>query len=91
MTVEEDTHRSKLNVSQLANFDREIQRFDVIMDVIQEHMPETLEIWDRISQVRDAVFKLQQQLRGIDIEVFAAPWLDPEEENSLLEDEEEDE
>jgi hypothetical protein len=29
--------------------------------------------------VRDAVFKLQQQLHGVEIEVFAAPWVDPDE------------
>jgi hypothetical protein len=77
MTVEEDTHRSKLNVSQLSSFDREIRIFDVIMDLIQKRMPEDSKIWDCISRVRDEVFKLQNQIRGIQIEVFASPWLEP--------------
>jgi hypothetical protein len=97
MTVKEDTRRSKLNISsphQLSSFDREIRNFDVTMDLIQEHMPEDLKVWDRIAVVRDAVFKLQQQLRGVEIEVFAEPWIEPLDDkkhdnssSSLLEDE----
>jgi hypothetical protein len=41
-------------------------------------MPEDLKVWERIAEVRDDVLKLQQQLRGVEIEVFAAPWIDPE-------------
>jgi hypothetical protein len=48
------------------------------MDLIQKHMPEDLKVWERIAEVRDDVLKLQQQLRGVEIEVFAAPWIDPE-------------
>ncbi len=48
------------------------------MDHIQKFMPDDCKVWDRIAVVRDAVFKLQQQLHGVEIEVFAAPWIDPE-------------
>jgi len=94
-SVKKDTRRFGLNVSQLSSFDREIRRFDIIMDLIQKHLPEDLKVWERIAGVRDSVFKLQQQLRGIEIEVFAAPWIDPEEEeddaaDSLLEEEEDE-
>ena len=47
-------------------------------------MPEDPKIWDCIDMVRDAVFRLQQQLRGIEIEVFCAPFIDPEEEDETL-------
>jgi hypothetical protein len=39
-------------------------------------MPEDIQVWDRIAAVREAVFKLQQ-LHGVEIEVFSAPWIEP--------------
>ena len=51
------------------------------MDLIQKHMPEDWEVWDCISWVRDAVFKLQSQMKGVKIEVFAAPWIEPFDED----------
>jgi hypothetical protein len=62
----------------LTKFESEIRRFDAVMDLIQKFMPDDCKVWDRIAVVRDAVFKLQQQLHGVEIEVFAAPWIDPE-------------
>jgi hypothetical protein len=72
----EDTHPEDIKFSYLTKFESEIRRFDTVMDLIQKFMPDDCKVWDRIAVVRDEVFKLQQQLRGVEIEVFAAPWID---------------
>jgi hypothetical protein len=74
----EDTDPEDIKFSYLTKFESEIRRFDTVMDLIQKFMPDDCKVWDRIAVVRDAVFKLQQQLRGVEIEVFAAPWIDPD-------------
>jgi hypothetical protein len=74
----EDTHPEDIKFSYLTKFESEIRRFDTVMDLIQKFMPDDCKVWDRIAVVRDEVFKLQQQLRGVEIEVFAAPWIDPD-------------
>jgi hypothetical protein len=74
----EATDPANIQFSYLTKFESEIRRFDMVMDLIQEFMPNDCKVWDRIAVVRDAVFKLQQQLRGVEIEVFAAPWIDLE-------------
>ena len=85
MTLAEDRNSHNLKFSELSNFDMEIRRFDVVMDLIQEHTPEDWEVWDCISGMRDAVFKLQNQMKGMKIEVFAAPWIEPfDEDDDLL-------
>jgi hypothetical protein len=48
------------------------------MDLIQMHVPEDLKVWNRIAEVRDAVFRLQQQMRGCEIAIFCKPWIEPE-------------
>ena len=71
----------------------EIRRFDIILDLIQKHNPDNLKVWDRIAAIRDDVFKLQQLLRGVEIEVFAAPWIDEPDDDgndSFLVDEEDE-
>ena len=77
MTIEA-TDATNIKFSYLTKFESEIRRFDTVMDLIQKFMPDDWKVWDRMAVVRDAVFKLQQQLRGVEIEVFAAPWIDPE-------------
>lgn len=72
------TQRRNISFSKLSKFDDEIKRFDAVMDRILKLLPEDLNVWDRIAEVRDAVFRLQQQLRGCEVAVFAAPWLDPD-------------
>lgn len=74
----EATDPANIKFSYLTKLESEIRRFDRVMDLIQKFMPDDCKVWERIAVVRDAVFKLQQQLRGIDIEVFAAPWIDPQ-------------
>jgi hypothetical protein len=94
MTLEEDTRRSSLKFSRLLKFDQEIRRFDVILDLIQKHNPDNVKVWDRIAAIRDDVFKLQQLLRGVEIEVFAAPWIEFDDDDgssdSFLEPEEDE-
>ncbi len=77
MTIEA-TDPANIRSSYLTKFESEIRRFDTVMDLIQKFMPDDCKVWDRIAVVRDAVFKPQQQLHGVEIEVFAAPWIDPE-------------
>jgi hypothetical protein len=74
----EFTDPANIKFSYLTKFESEIRRFDTVMDLIQKFMPDDCKVCDRIAVVRDAVFKLQQQLHGVEIEVFAAPWIDPE-------------
>ena len=76
--IVEDTDPEDIKFSYLTKFESEIRRFDTVMDLIQKFMPDDCKVWDRIAVVRDAVFKLQQQLHGVEIEVFGAPWIDPE-------------
>ena len=64
--------------TRVTKFDDEIRRFDAVMDRILKVIPEDLKVWDRIAEVRDAVFRLQQQMRGCEIAVFCEPWIDPE-------------
>jgi hypothetical protein len=78
LTLARDTKGTAIKISELTKFEFEIRRFDIILDLIQKHVPDDLKIWERIDGVRDSLFKLQQQLRGIEIEVFAAPWIDPD-------------
>jgi hypothetical protein len=80
VTVEDTTsYNLKVSAAKLTKFDNEIRRFDAVMDRILKVIPEDLKVWDRIAEVRDAVFRLQQQLRGCEIAVFAEPWIDPDE------------
>lgn len=74
----EATDLANIKFSYRTKLESEIRRFDTVMDLIQKFMPDDSKVWDRIAVVRDAVFKLQQQLRGVEIEVFAAPWIDPD-------------
>ncbi len=78
MTIEA-TDATNIKFSYLTKFESEIRRFDTVMDLIQKFMPDDWKVWGPMAVVRDAVFKLQQQqLHGVEIEVFAAPWIDPE-------------
>jgi hypothetical protein len=74
----EATDATNIKFSYLTKFESEIRRFDTVMDLIQKFMPDDWKVWGPMAVVRDAVFKLQQQLRGVEIEVFAAPWIDPD-------------
>jgi hypothetical protein len=74
----EDTRNSSLKFStKVTKLEEEIVRFDAVLDRIQRVMPEDVKVYDRIMEVRDAVFRLQQQMRGLDIIEFVAPWIDP--------------
>jgi hypothetical protein len=74
----ETTDAKNIKFSYLTKFESEIRRFDTVMDLIQKFMPNDCKVRNRIAVVRDEAFKLQQQLRRVEIEVFAAPWIDPE-------------
>lgn len=74
----EDTKARAIKFSRLTKFEDEIKRFDAVLDRILRVMPQDVKVWDRVAEVRDAVFRLQQQLRGCEIAIFAEPWIDPD-------------
>jgi hypothetical protein len=74
LTVAEDSHT--LNVK-LTKLEREIASFDSVLDWIQKLMPDNLRVYDYVVQARDAVFRLQQAMRGLEITEFSAPWIEP--------------
>lgn len=61
----------------ISHLDEEICRFDVVLDRIQKLMPDDLKVYDRIVEVRDAIFMLHNQMHGCEIVEFAAPWIEP--------------
>lgn len=69
----EDTHSYDVKISRL---EEEICRFDTVLDNIQKLMPEDMEVYDHIVQVRDAMFRLQQSMHGCEIAEFACSELD---------------
>jgi hypothetical protein len=62
--------------SKLTLFEEEICRFDSILERIQKVFSEDLKVYDRVVEVRDALFRLQQQMRGLQIVEFACSGLD---------------
>jgi hypothetical protein len=68
----EDTHNYDVKISRL---EEEICRFDAVLDSIQKLMPEDMGVYDHIVRVRDAMFRLQQSMRGCEIAEFACSGL----------------
>jgi hypothetical protein len=66
-----------LNIK-LAILEHEIVKFDSVLDRIQRHFPSDVRIWDYIANTRDALFRLQQSLHGLDVidftSAFEKPW-----------------
>jgi predicted ATP-dependent serine protease len=69
----EDTHSYDVKISRL---EEENWRFDAVLDSIQKLMLEDTGVYDHIVQVRDAMFRLQQSMRGCEIAEFAYSGLD---------------
>ncbi|MDQ3852743.1 MAG: hypothetical protein M3299_07915 [Thermoproteota archaeon] len=62
----------------LSKISLDIATVDGILDRIQKLFPEDLKVYDRIAEARDAFFRLESQIRGVEVEVFCAAWIDPE-------------
>jgi hypothetical protein len=60
----------------ISRLEEEIRRFDTVLDSIQKLLPEYMGVYDHIVQVRDAMFRLQQSMRGCEIAEFACSGLD---------------
>jgi hypothetical protein len=75
MTVAEDSRTLNVNLTKL---EEEIARFDSVLVRIQNLMLDNLRVYEYVVQTRDAIFRLQQAMRGLEIIEFAEPWLDPE-------------
>jgi hypothetical protein len=92
----EATKPTDINFSRkVTRLDEEIVRFDSVLDRILkvfEGVGEDLKVYDKIVQVREVVFQLQQMMHGCEIVDFTAPWVDDDTSaGSLQEDEEGDE
>jgi hypothetical protein len=70
----EDTQHTAIKITKL---DEEIARFDAVLDRIQKMVFDDLDVYDRVVEVRDAVFRLHNQMHNCEIVEFAAPWIDP--------------
>jgi len=66
MTVE----NTKAQAIKITELDEKIIEFDTILCQIQEIMPEDLRVYEAIVQVRDYLFRLQQQMHGCRIVDF---------------------
>jgi hypothetical protein len=73
--LKKNTNDDSLSLSKIS---LEIVKFDTILEHVQELFPENTKIFDKIMHIRDSVFQLQQLTRGVEIEIFAGPWIDPE-------------
>jgi hypothetical protein len=65
-----------LHTQELTKLEEEIAQFDSVLDRIQRLMPEDMRVYDHIAQTRDAMFRLQQSMRGCEIVEFACSGLD---------------
>jgi hypothetical protein len=70
----EDSQCSNVKLTKL---EQEIAHFDCVLDWIQKLMPDNLRVYDYVVQTRDAIFRLQQAMRGLEIIEFSAPWIEP--------------
>jgi hypothetical protein len=82
MYLLDKSHTHKINFAKdlraqkLTKLEEEICRFDAVLDSIQKLMPDDMRVYDYIVQVRDAMFKLQQSMRGYEIVEFACSRLE---------------
>jgi hypothetical protein len=74
VTLAKDTKGRAIRISHL---DEEICKFDGVLDRIQKLMTNDLKVYDRIVEVRDAIFRLHNQMHGCEVVEFAAPWVEP--------------
>ena len=74
----EDSKSEDISVSKLDNLEHEIIRFDTILERIQKLFPTDTRVWDFIANTKDAIFRLQQSLHGLDVidftSAFEKPW-----------------
>jgi hypothetical protein len=74
LTVAEDSRTPNVKLTKL---EQEIASFDSVLDWIQKLMPDNMRVYDYVVQARDAIFRLQQAMRGLEIIEFAEPWIEP--------------
>jgi hypothetical protein len=71
----------------LTILDAEIKRFDAILADAQEHLSdykEDLEVYERIVNVRDSLYRLKAQMRDCVIVEFPAAGTEPDKEDGIL-------
>lgn len=64
MTVSKDTKGIAIKISQL---DEQIRAFDCVLDRIQILLSDDIAVYDYVVQARDAIFRLQQAIRGCEV------------------------
>jgi hypothetical protein len=74
--------KKNYNVSELkvSKISLDLVYVDSVLDRIRKLFPKDLKVHHKIAVVQDALFQLEEQLRGLEIEVFAAPWVDPDDD-----------
>jgi hypothetical protein len=79
VTTEEATNPKELNFSHM---NKKIAELDGLLESMKERIAvfkDDLNIYDRIVEAQDALFRLTQTMRGCVIVEFGARWLDLEE------------
>jgi hypothetical protein len=77
--VEEDTNNERINIF---NLNRKIAELDGLLESMKERISifkDDLNVYDRIVEAQDALFRLTQTMRGCMIVECGARWLDLEE------------
>jgi hypothetical protein len=73
-----DKYHQEKKLSEVANFELEIVRFDTVLDDIQNYFPQDTHIWNFVAYARDSIFRLQEALHGLDsidfTSAFGRPW-----------------
>ncbi|MDQ3969649.1 MAG: hypothetical protein M3275_14795 [Thermoproteota archaeon] len=69
-----DTQSRNIKITRL---DEGITRFDAVLDRIQKLLFGDLDVHQRIVEVRDAIFRLHNQMHNCVVEEFAAPLIEP--------------
>lgn len=73
MTTREDTKATAIKISSL---EEKIRDFDSTLVNIQELLSDDIRVYDNVVEARDAIFRLQQAMRGCEIVEFATSGLD---------------
>lgn len=69
-----DTNSQLINIAEL---EHEIVKFDRVLECVLRYFPEDTRIWDSVANSRDALFRLQQSLHGLDVIDFTSAFERP--------------
>ena len=64
-----------LSVSRIKKAEREIVKFDIVLDSLMQIFPQSEEIWDSVGDCRQGLHVLLQLVRGIEAKNVDYSWL----------------